>query len=77
MGAKCQNGSKKVSILPPSPKCLILPSDAAEKISGLLRQVSKPKSFIGAPEKVTLDNVASSCLSICVDRSGSGFGGNW
>ena len=31
MGPKCQNGPKKVPILPPSPKFLILPSDAAEK----------------------------------------------
>ena len=31
MGPKCQNGPKKVPILPPSPKLLTLPSDAAEK----------------------------------------------
>ena len=31
MGPKYQNGPKKVPILPPSPKFLILPSDAAEK----------------------------------------------
>ena len=31
MGPKCQNGPKKVPILLPSPKFLILPSDDAEK----------------------------------------------
>ena len=31
MGPKCQNGPKKVQILLPSPKFLILPSDDAEK----------------------------------------------